>query len=492
MKKVFWFNILFGCFVFCSFQSYSLQHNKDDSYIWKVGIAKEDITPQKLIWMAGYALRNHIAEGVLNRVYTKALVVEDVRGNRAVFISLDLAAIDKVMSDTLKARIGRKYGFSRGQIIINVSHSHSAPSTFASKYGLSSDEKSGPNDQEITDVNEYGKTVYEKIVKVVGEALKAQRPARLYTGNGISRFAVNRNTNDESYLSPILNLNGPNDYSVPVIKAMDDNGKIFGILFGYSCHPSSLRSNSYLISGDYASFAQENLEKEYPGSVAMFFQATGGDQGALPRGGPAKAKKYGGELAVAARSVIEEEMTPLASDLKVAYKEIDLPYSYPVPTREEFVAIMNDSLETLGYPFYLRRVAREYIHKLDLGETIDSMTYDYPMAVWKLGSQAIFALGGEVTSGYSLNLKRIYGFESFVFGYSNYLYPSYIPTAELMRERGQYEGNYTPLFTTPYRADIELLIVGNVSALAKTIGVVPKPIVPLRGFDNDWGPQKKF
>jgi neutral ceramidase len=37
------------------------------------------------------------------------------------------------------------------------------------------------------------------------------------------------------------------------------------------------------INGDYAGFAQLELEKSFPGSVAMFVQNCGGDANPLPR-----------------------------------------------------------------------------------------------------------------------------------------------------------------------------------------------------------------
>ena len=40
------------------------------------------------------------------------------------------------------------------------------------------------------------------------------------------------------------------------------------LVFGYACHNTTL--NGTLWSGDYAGFAQEALEKEHPGALALF------------------------------------------------------------------------------------------------------------------------------------------------------------------------------------------------------------------------------
>ena len=67
--------------------------------------------------------------------------------------------------------------------------------------------------------------------------------------------------------------------------------------FGYACHPTVL--DGYEWSGDYPGFAQIELEKSYPGTVAMFFQGTGADMNPLPRRTVPLAQQYGEELAAA-------------------------------------------------------------------------------------------------------------------------------------------------------------------------------------------------
>jgi neutral ceramidase len=44
---------------------------------WKAGVATTNITPEKPIWMAGYAARKKPAEGTAQNLYAKALALED-------------------------------------------------------------------------------------------------------------------------------------------------------------------------------------------------------------------------------------------------------------------------------------------------------------------------------------------------------------------------------------------------------------------------------
>src|SRR6202034_3158418 len=65
---------------------------------WKAGVAKVEITPEKMIWMAGYGNRTKPAEGIEQPLWAKALVLEDPAGKRAVLVSLDLVGIDRDLS----------------------------------------------------------------------------------------------------------------------------------------------------------------------------------------------------------------------------------------------------------------------------------------------------------------------------------------------------------------------------------------------------------
>ena len=49
---------------------------------WKVGLAQAKITPERPLFLAGYASRNKPFEKVETDLYVKALVLEDRQGHR--------------------------------------------------------------------------------------------------------------------------------------------------------------------------------------------------------------------------------------------------------------------------------------------------------------------------------------------------------------------------------------------------------------------------
>jgi hypothetical protein len=160
-------------------------------------------------------------------------------------------------------------------------------------------------------------------------------------------------------------------------------------------------------------------------------------------------------------------MRQLEGELATAYAEIDLSFAKPSPTREELVHITGPSTE---YPDYLKQNAKVLIDKLDKGETLMT-SYPYPVQVWKLGSQAIFSFGGELLIGYTIALKKIFGHEIFVAGYSNDVM-AYVPTGTVLEEGG-YEGSRSPIFSTPWASDIEERIISEAVRLAKEAGIYP-------------------
>jgi hypothetical protein len=246
---------------------------------------------------------------------------------------------------------------------------------------------------------------------------------------------------------------------------MDAKGKIMAIAFGYACHNTVL--GTYDWSGDYAGFAQIELEKKYPGATALFFQGAGADQNPLPRKTVALAMQYGETLAASVNSVLKEQMKPLSPNLKLSYSEIDLKFEKASPTAQELKFIISDSSDT---PAYLKANAKVLLSKLEKGEKLMT-SYPYPVQVWQIGEQALITLGGEVLVGYAIELKKIFGKNIFVFGYSNDVM-AYIPTSTVWKEGG-YEATRSPIFTTPWASDIEDVIIKEVKRLAQETRLKP-------------------
>ncbi len=96
---------------------------------WKAGVARGSITPREPMWMAGYAARNHPAEGKLHDLWIKVLALEDAAGRLAVIVTSDLCGFSKINYDAIAADAKARCGLDRAQLKLTCSH------TFKQIYG---------------------------------------------------------------------------------------------------------------------------------------------------------------------------------------------------------------------------------------------------------------------------------------------------------------------------------------------------------------------
>src|SRR5688500_621134 len=94
---------------------------------WKAGVSRVVITPGHPMWMAGFAVRDREAEGTLHDLWAKALAIEDSKGSRVVLVTTDLLGFPKALSDRIRDRLKKKHNLDKAQIMLNSSHTHSAP-----------------------------------------------------------------------------------------------------------------------------------------------------------------------------------------------------------------------------------------------------------------------------------------------------------------------------------------------------------------------------
>ncbi len=424
---------------------------------WQAGAARVRITPERPMWMSGYASRDHAAEGTSIDLWAKALVVEDPRGERALLVTLDLIGVDRDFSRAVCAAIGEKYKLERRQIALCSSHTHSGPvvgRTLMTMYFLDEVQR-----QLVID---YTADLEAKLLALVGEALEQLAPALLAWGNGRSTIAVNRRTNVEADVPKLREqglLKGPVDYEVPVLSVRRPDGKLAAVVFGYACHSTVLAFYDW--SGDYPGFAQIELEKSHPEAVALFFAGCGGDQNPLPRRTVDLAKEYGRSLAGSVEAVLGGVMGAVEEGLDLRYAEIPLALD-KLPTRDELV------MDTKSTNKHIAQRATVLLRQIDQGQPLNQ-TYPYPVQIWRLGPGLTWVtLGGEVVVDYSLRIKKELGAgRTWVAAYTNDVM-AYIPSLRVLKEGG-YEGGGAMIYyglPTIWGPDVEETILKGVHNLS--------------------------
>lgn len=426
---------------------------------WQVGLAKENITPAKPMWMAGYGGRNKPAEGKLTELWAKAMVLQDEKGQRALAISLDLVGIDRELSQSICAGIEKEHGLKREQVAIFCSHTHSGP--VVSKNLRPMHEYLLPAEQKEL-IAAYALKLEQQVIAIAGNAIKDLQLAKLAYGRGYASFAVNRRTNKEAEVPQLQadrKILGPHDHDLPVLVVTNDKNEIRAVLFGYACHATVL--SGYEWCGDWPGYAQIEIEKRHPGCMAMFWAGCGADQNPLPRRKVELAENYGKQAADAVDTSFKKAI-PISPQLKLSYGEVNVPFG-TLPTKE--------GLETAAAGKDKFQAARAQMLLADLAAGKPLRThYPYPVAVWKLGTDISWViLGGEVVVDYALRLKSDLAYrprdckEIWVAGYANDVM-AYIPSRRVLIEGG-YEGGGSmvyyglPAIWTP---EIEETIVAEV------------------------------
>lgn len=403
--------------------------------LWQAGVARAVITPEQNLWMAGYGGRTHPAEGKLHDLWVKALALQDAGGRRVVVVSTDLLGIPQsIYENTVKSLKG-KFGLDRADIMLHSSHTHCGPVLRGALYDVYP-----LDDAQRKLIEEYSARLEQTIVQTVGKALEDLKPARLEAAEGTTDFAVNRRNNLEPEVPRLREenaLKGPVDHTVPVLAVRSPEGSLRAVVFGYACHNTTL--SFYQWCGDYAGFAQLDLEKRHPQAIAMFFMGCGADQNPLPRRTVELCEKYGGMLAEAVDRVLSGKMRELKPEIRTAVEMVTLRLGDP-PSREELqkIAAGND---------YRARWAKRLLGELKAGNEL-RRTYPYPVQAWKLDDQLWIALGGEVVVDYALGFKKLFGERTWVAGYANDVM-AYIPSLRVLEEdvpprassRWGYEGN---------------------------------------------------
>lgn len=402
-----------------------------------VGVAQVDITPGYPIRLSGYLARKTECEGVAQPIWAKALAIGSDREGPALLITVDNCGVPGHIREEIVRRLRGRVKPER--LAVCSTHTHSAPclgGLLPTLFG----EAIPPEHQ--ARIDRYTRELTDALERVALAALADRRPARLSFGIGTAGFAANRRTKG-----------GPVDHDVPVLVATDARGGLRAVLAGYACHCTTLTGEFNQIKGDWAGYAQEYLQADHPGAVALVALGCGADINPNPRSSFELARQYGRAIADAVNSVLTGPQRPLRGRLVCRVKQVELPFD-TLPTRAEWEAKAKDA-GPAGYH------ARFNLAKLDRGEALPTRL-PYLVQVWAFGNDlAMVFLPGEVVVDYSLRLKRELDRQRlWVSAYANDV-PCYIPSERVLQEGG-YEGGAAMIYydhPTKFAPGLEDVIV---------------------------------
>ncbi len=444
---------------------------------WRAGVASVSLDPPELpMWMSGFGGRPGPTREILSSLNAKALALEHRNGGRLVIVTTDLLGIPRPLRQEVGAQVARAYGLPDGALLINASHTHCGPELRAVDSVLARADAA-----RAATVARYQAEVARRLVSVIGAALATLAPAELRWSHARAGFAMNRRANHalppgDPRHGKVPNPDGPVDHDVPVLGVRPPGGPWRALLFGYACHNTT--SNATAFHGDYAGFAQLDVEAAFPGATALFLSGCGGDQNPYPRrsAGPGRtgtdyARLHGRTLALAVESALDAAPRLITGPLRVAATTVDLPYQ-PAPTAAELRTRAASPVPAT------REYAAALLEVLERDGRLPA-SYAYPIQVVRFGEGlTLVALASEVVVDYSLRLKReLAGRAVWVSAY-NHDFMGYIPSRRVWDEGG-YEGGgaltyygqtlYRTLHPAIWAPSVEEKIVQAVLALDRSL-----------------------
>jgi hypothetical protein len=149
---------------------------------WRAGAASVSITPDRPVWMAGYASRTGPSEGVLLDLTASAVVLSDTAGHRLAIVSLELIEIPTALREQLLDTALRRHGLKPSELLLNVSHTHGGPMVSAKTVA---DWGADPVWGDRTDA--WLATLVQKVDALLGQAITRQQPAGHESTSAYSR-----------------------------------------------------------------------------------------------------------------------------------------------------------------------------------------------------------------------------------------------------------------------------------------------------------------
>ena len=397
----------------------------------EAGFSRKVITPDYPVLLGGYAARSGLSRGIHDDLYAKVCYLKDRRAE-ALIISCDLLSIPNDVYGRIKDICNETYGINN--IFLSATHTHSGPETRKT--------------YDIDGVNSaWRESLIPIIVSAIGEAIENRKPSIMkYAGSCVPEVGKNRRQGETSV-----------DSDLGLLSFEDEEGRISGVIINYACHCTVLDSSNYLISSDYPQYIYSRLEKEFPGSVAIFLNGAAGN---INIGYSADASALGVEMkgirtfenAEAKATILCREIERIllcANVLEPAMSAFRLDVAFPVKRslpepdslRNEIKRLeaMQNGSDISAAELEMRRIYYECLLNNIIEYPIVNGAIHTSCLFLRIGDVLLVSFPGELFCEIGLQIKHIFNgrYHVMIIGYCNGYY-GYFPT-EKSAVAGGYE-----------------------------------------------------
>ncbi len=240
----------------------------------QAGFGRADITPPPGLGLAGNGPEGKQARGWRTRLYARALLLEDARGEWLALVTADLPHISALLQRRVAARLAQDgLHISADNLLFSATHTHSGPGHFyeATEYNRTTASIAG-YDERVTSF------LVTQVAAAVGQAAGRLRPARVGWGQravwGLTRNrsydAFRRNTPRWEIevpppgLDPVYAAVNPIWTMLRVDLARDSAGTAYlpaGAFSIFAIHGTGNSAETELFDGDIHALAERGLER---------------------------------------------------------------------------------------------------------------------------------------------------------------------------------------------------------------------------------------
>lgn len=251
-----------------------------------VGATSTDITPKLPVSLTGQ-MRTRIAKTVESPVTANVLVLESRDGDKSlehvVFVSCDLVCIRGGIHEKVREKLKDQLpGLSLQKVIMNATHTHTAPTMIEGRYTLP---KTG-----VTQPAEFVEFAAQKIADAIQKAWNERQPGQVGWGLGHAVIAQNRRALYEGGWAKMYGstsakdfrgIEGYEDHTMEVLCFWNDKDELIATAVNIACPAQAVEGRS-TVNADFWHPVREALKKKYGDQLTVLgWAGAAGDQ--VPR-----------------------------------------------------------------------------------------------------------------------------------------------------------------------------------------------------------------
>jgi neutral ceramidase len=386
----------------------------------RAGVAKVEITPPAGVMMWGYFDRLKPAEGVIDPLFARVLVLE-AGDHRLALVDLDLgrpfgpASIARVR-DRARQSAGMSY------VIVQATHTHAGPVVM---------------DEYPDGIPAWENGAIEKVGQAIDEAHEHAVAVRIGAGYGETYIGYNRRHVNVDGSVTMLWQNSerrptaPVDPTVAVLRIDTAGGEPLAVLVNYACHPVVFGADNLEFSADFPGVMTQTVEQAFAKAgltspLAFFLQGAPGDINVFDAGTPRQqavskrdwsGQHLGEEAARVALKIKMEEIAQGSIDFAEDQLQFHLRWA-----PEKFREAIQKGISPEAFKIFAPPI------KEDLSLPVTTVLIDKKIA--------LMGMPGEPFVDFQINWRdRCPVKDSFFLGYANG-YNGYFPTIKAASEGG--------------------------------------------------------